>query len=304
MLVEKQSNAFIFEDSGYSEDVKKFNATCISDFLSFGKLKKWSAKTRRNYEVAVRQLYLYLSTENITFSELTPSLVVDFIDSEFGEYSANTVRTKLSVLKSFYEFLISYSRADSQPFLEIFFPKTERKLFKSMPLSVFNDFLEYLKDHSNFQLITAVKLMRYAGLRVSEAFSVNLTTDLRRVNEVYYVKLKGKGAKEREVPILSREFCAELQKIRMLYTDELYSEKLVGDQQTINYHLRKFCKQRNVGPFTSHDLRRAYARDLMAQTKDIELVRAFLGHDSYNTSLIYIQQEAIIQAESLRGVSM
>lgn len=282
----------LIDDAGYDDATKKANAALIGDFLAWLRRRKWSPKTRQSYEVTLRQFYNYCSVDNLPFADVTPQDANLFIIDCLQHYAANTQRLKISTLRSFYDYAQSLGVTDRQPFLQSYLPKKEETRFTYITNTDFAGFIAYLEAHSSYPLILGAKLMRYAGLRVSEACDIDINNDIRPSNSGYDVYVKGKGGKERAVPIFSADFCAEVKQLQALYPSPGLPIASIFAPATMAQHLTNYSKQAGVNPtYTTHDLRRAFAVDLMQQTGNIEIVRMALGHSEYTTTLIYIRDQ-------------
>lgn len=285
-------SAILLDDAGYDDKTKKANAALIGDFLQSLKLRRWSDKTVANYEVALRQFYNYCGDFNLNFTEVSAQDARGFIASRLQQYAPNSQRLKISTLRSFYDYIQSQGFAGIQPFLNTYFPKKEQSRFTYITSDDFAAFVQYLEGHSSYPVILGAKLMRYAGLRVSEACDIDIHSDIRPTDNGYDVYVKGKGGKERAVPIFSPSFCAELKQLRTLYPTPGLPVAAIFAPATMAMHLRRYSEAAGIKPtYTTHDLRRAFAVDLMQQTGNIEIVRMALGHSEYTTTLIYIRDQ-------------
>lgn len=278
--------------AGYDQQTEQANAALIGNFLGDLRLKRWSKVTITNYEVALRQFFNYCAGRNLRFTDVAPHDAKQFIAVDLAEYAPNSQRLKISCLRSFYDYIQGEGYSGLQPFLNSFFPRTERVRFTYFTNEDFEDFIEYLAGHSSYPVILGAKFMRYAGLRVSEASDVDIHNDLVQTEYGYDIYVKGKGGKERAVPIFSRSFCDELKQLRALYPSPGLPVAAIFSPNTMGKHLRNYSKQIGRDPaYTSHDMRRAFAVDLMQQTGNIDIVRMALGHSEYTTTLIYIRDQ-------------
>lgn len=277
---------------GYDLQTEHANAALIGDFLADLRIKKWSKATRTNYEVALRQFFNFCAPRNLAFIDVTPHDAKLFIAEFLASYAPNTQRLKISCLRSFYDYIQGEGLGDKQPFLSRFYPRKERTRFTYISDADFDGFVEYLVAHSSYPLILGAKFMRFAGLRVAEASDIDIHNDLQATNYGYDIYVKGKGGKERAVPIFSKDFCAELKQLRALYPTPGLPVAAIYSPQTMAKHLRDYSKSIGRDPiYTTHDMRRAFAVDLMQQTGNIEIVRMALGHSEYTTTLIYIRDQ-------------
>lgn len=290
----------------YDFATQKENAAAIAEFLAYLRMKRWSEKTVASYEVALRQLFNYCGASNLRFADLKPNHATAYIASVFSDYKPNTKRMKLAALRSFFDYLQAVDKAPRQPFLQLFLPKPEKSRYTYITDADFGALLKYIDSHSNFSVQFAVRLMRYCGLRVSEGIGLNLFEDIKPASSGgFEVTVKGKGAKFRTVPVLNKSFNEEIATVQAMYRDPSFDVVLDYSTQTINFHLERFSKE--IGSsiiYSSHDLRRAFASDMMEKTGNIEVVRYLLGHESFNTTLIYLRDSRALVQNALQGVTI
>lgn len=269
-------------------EIAKQNAAYVADYLNFITYKNLAPKTYTNYEVSIRQLYNYCTLHDLSLSDLTSSDFLEFSNRMFGNYKASSRSAKMSAISLFYDFLVITKKAKQNPILKIFYPRIVRPKFDPFPDALYKDLFAYVQDHSNPFYALGLDLMFFSGLRVSEVQNLDIIHDVKGQGDKMVLLIKGKGRKEREVPV----FAASSQKlIATLRTDlsTLVPYPLDVSQQVYQYHINAWHKANNVpGHYTCHSLRRAFALRAIQAYKDIEIVRYLMGHDSYNTTLIYL----------------
>lgn len=269
-------------------EIAKQNAADVADYLNFLKYKNVAPKTFSNYEVALRQLYDYCVFHNIQLSKLTSSDFLAFSSASYKDYKANTRSAKMSAISLFFEFLVITQKADQNPILKIFYPKIERSKFEPFPDKLYKNLYEYVQDHSNPFYALGLDLMFYSGLRVSEVQNLDIVHDVKGKGNEMILHIKGKGRKEREVPVFAKS-SQELIKSLRYDISSLVPYPLDVSQQVYQYHINQWHDKNNIpGHFTCHSLRRAFALRAIKAYKDIEIVRYLMGHESYNTTLIYL----------------
>ncbi len=194
----------------------------------------------------------------------------------------------MSAISLFYDYLIVAQKAKQNPILKIFYPKVERPKFEPFPDPLYSNLFGYVQDHSNPFYSLGLDLMFYSGLRVSEVQNLDIVHDIKGAGDKMVIYVKGKGRKKREVPVFAK---SSQQLITSLRTDlsSLVPYPLDVSQQVYQYHINQWHINNNIpGHYTCHSLRRAFALRAIKAYKDIEIVRYLMGHDSYNTTLIYL----------------
>lgn len=147
------------------------------------------------------------------------------------------------------------------------------------------------------------------GARVSEARGVR-PCDLTIVNGQPYVKLFGKGMKERTVPIPPLAWDVLLQ----FYIGPMHgygSEPSVFNSPIIplsDKHCRRTITElgRRAGisrPVASHDLRMTFGTAVYGSSKDIRATQELLGHASSLTTEGYTQVSDNAKLEAIKGVA-
>ncbi|AJC92392.1 integrase/recombinase [Campylobacter subantarcticus LMG 24377] len=138
-----------------------------------------------------------------------------------------------------------------------------------------------------------IKIIIFTGIRVSEAIYIKLK-DISEENDLYVIRIRGKGNKYRVV-MIKKELIEHLLKdvrVNYLSQDGLLFVNRNGKALTQAYISRiveqilfkaGIRKQKNG----AHMLRHTFATLLYKKQKDLVLVQEALGHASLNTSRIY-----------------
>lgn len=271
-----------------AETMDMMNAAIIADFLERVKNKNLSLNTYVNYEIALRQLYDFAKEENEYIADMTPFNINKLINTKYTEYAPTTVSARLSTFSMLYEHLIIENKSSTNPILKSLYPKKTKRKFTAFNKADYENFLKYLENTSSIDFVLSAILMRESGLRVSEPNSIDFKKDYIDVQGEKYINLIGKGAKQRTVPVYS----TKAQKIieNLIENHKNRSEIYISiTQQTMQYHINNWeKKEKKTEHHVTHDLRRGFAQSAMQTYHDIETVRYLMGHNSYNTTLIYL----------------
>ena len=144
--------------------------------------------------------------------------------------------------------------------------------------------LEALKA-ANIPERTLVLMLYGLGLRISELSSMTLDAMKPR-----WVRIVGKGGKIRDVPVsqglekLIHSYIQATQPKTFFFEEN--GQRLSED--SLRYKLNKIFKRIGI-KVTPHQLRHAYATELLNGGARIEEVSELLGHDSLATTQIYTQ---------------
>jgi len=205
--------------------------------------------------------------------------------------TARTVARKLSVLRSFFRFLVRENLLSINPVAAIVAPKQDRPLPKFLTEDEMvrlieapdADTVKGLRDRAIFETLYST------GLRISEL--VSLTDEL--VDFVGgTVRVMGKGRKERLVPIGERALRAIRRYLakRQGTSSFLFLNKnkkqlgVRGVRKVMDQYLRLMSLKTRVSP---HTIRHSFATHLLGRGADLRSVQELLGHANLATTQIY-----------------
>jgi integrase/recombinase XerD len=178
--------------------------------------------------------------------------------------SAATIGGRIAAWRSFFGFMVRQGHRADDPTLPLDRPRARRGVPR--PVDKLEEKLAQMDEQTRNIAIFLVS----TGLRISEACSVD--TQGEPAPEVLIVK--GKGSKERPVPLMPRAREA---------LDALGGRIPLGVRAV----------QRRVKPFgfTPHKLRHTYACRLAATGADLSVVQDLLGHASPATTRVYMRND-------------
>jgi site-specific recombinase XerD len=220
-----------------------------------------------------------------------------------------TIRLRFAALRSFYKFLVLRRGLGRSPVAEVQLPKQERSLPVVLSIAQIDDLLgvplRLPPDKKSppwlpLRDVAILELFYSCGLRISELLALDVK-DLDFIGET--VKVRGKGAKERIVPIGGPAINA-IQRYRQdaaVTSGALFLSKRRTriTQQAVDLLLRKYLKHSGI-PFSisPHKLRHSFATHLLDAGADLRSVQALLGHSSLSTTQIYthVTRERLKQA--------
>ncbi len=237
---------------------------------------------------------------------VNPSIISEFETSlRLAELSAVSINRIDSTLRTFFKH-IQIEHGVMNPTLEIEMNRTPRRLPKALTLDqilalIAAAFHEGQPITLRDQAI--IELLYGSGARVSELIGIN-TSDIQFSQTsdglITSVKLRGKGGKERIVPLGSYATKAiDIYRVRV--RPELVSKKpLQNNALFLNSRGGRITRQsawlivlraaqragivENVSP---HVFRHSYATHLLDGGADIRVVQELLGHASVTTTQIY-----------------
>ena len=216
-------------------------------------------------------------------------------------YTKKSTSRKIASLRSYFKFLIENEFITNNPMVTIKTPKIriEESLPKFLDLPDIEKIFKKLKNKQLFnsrksdRFYLIVRLLYATMARVSELCNIRIRDiDFERG----YIRLRGKGNKERIVPVdqTTLEIFMEYLKGRKTYDYEDFllvntrNQKLnprvvQGDIKTI----REKCGFPNSKIITPHIFRHTGATHLRRSGMDISELQDILGHSNPNTTRIY-----------------
>lgn len=273
-------------------EIARNNAKKIDFFLDQCKEKNLRFNTLKTYDYALTAFYNYALDKDLDFSDADLFDIRDFKKKTLGDYSPRSQNLKLSAIRSFYDVLGQYRLVDHNPVINSFNNKLDKKAITFVNDNDFRLILDYFKLTSSDSYVIGLGLMYYSGLRVGEVYDTDISRDIIFHGDKTYIRVHGKGAKERVVPVFD-SFTADMMKLILRQHNSLLPLKLGVNAQTYEYHFKNIAIKHNIKQYSCHDFRRGFAVNLYSKTKDLELLRVLLGHESYNTSLMYIRDATV-----------
>ena len=272
--------------------IDKDNAEKIAFFLDICKDRKLAPKTLESYDYALSTFYNYLSSHELPVEKASLFDIRNFKKESLAGFAPSSQNLKLSAIRKFYETLQEFNVLSFNPVSKSFSNRLERKTLTFVPEDVFMEIEKYFEENSSDNYLLGLRLMYFSGLRVGEIGLVDLINDISYVDGKMFLKIHGKGAKQRIVPVFSKAAAKQINNFRSKHSS-LLPLHIGTFMQTYDYHLERFSKKSNTPKYSCHDFRRGFAVNLYAKTHDIEMLRVLLGHESYNTSLMYIRDATI-----------
>ena len=281
------------------KNIKNSDDTTLRKYHSFLLLEKsLSNNTILAYEADLQRYIDYLDSEGIDYKEITLDQLRDFVNtlSEIGIVDRSQARI-VSGIKSFYKFLVYSEIIEDDPTELLEMPKIGTYLPQVLSVEEIDEMeaeidMSKKEGHRNRAII---ETLYGSGLRVSELINLKLS-DIYFNEE--YMKGRGKGNKERLVPI-SKESLRQI-KDWMMYRNEIDIQKGNEDYLFLNRRgapltrvmvfmiikdlANKAGIEKNISP---HTFRHTFATHLLEGGANLRDIQQLLGHESILTTEVY-----------------
>ena len=274
----------------------------ILDYSHYLKIERGlSSHTIQNYIRDLKKLISFIDKKKITSTpiEIKEDLIQQFIYEIAKEISPRSQARIISGLRSYFDYLIfeNYRASNHTDLIET--PKIGVKLPDTLSEQEINSLISAidLSKAEGERNRAMLETMYSCGLRVSELIDLKIS-DL--FFEEGFIKIVGKGNKERFVPIHS-----SAQNYIMLYMNEIRTQLTIkkGFEDTLFLNRRgkslsrqmifmilkalaiKINLNKKISP---HTFRHSFATHLLKNGADLRAIQQMLGHESITTTEVYV----------------
>ena len=278
------------------------NLRLVNSFLDYLKVEKGlAALSVEAYQSDMEQYSAFLLKRKRALREARRQDVRDFVNSLLSKgLDGRSVARKLSALRHFYKYLLLDRYIQADPTLNIDTPRQWKVLPKSLAADEIEQVLQGPPRPRDDRMSQALGLrdramleVFYAGaLRVSEVITLKLE-DLKL--EMGYVLVRGKGDKERIVPLGKAS-----QDVVQQYLRDARPVLAAGKSAPVLFIARgakSITRQRVwqvVGAASAHSrhasphmLRHSCATHMVENGADLRTVQTILGHADISTTQVY-----------------
>lgn len=282
-------------------------------FMAFLRVEKnASDHTLSSYDTDLRQFFDFLcrhfDTEDYSIDQID-RLAIRLWLGELAEQdlAQSSIARKVAALRSFFKYAFKHSWIHKNPAHLLVIPKKNHTLPKTVPAPDIQRMLDDYRNVENpigsFQDSVILELFYSSGVRVSELCGLN-TQDVQ-LNQAW-IKVRGKGNKERIVPIstsvnsMLRQFINQRERPApdsLIATTDLKKNETPlflapSGQRMYPKHvyrivhkaLQQFSEVTQKSP---HVLRHSFATHLLDNGADIRMIKEFLGHSSLASTQVY-----------------
>ncbi len=265
----------------------------VSKYLGYLEYeRKLSDNTLASYSNDLKDLDIYFNGNllNNKYDDMSTYF------NNINNIGSRSLAHHITVVNSFYEFLVREKVIENNPCLNIILPKLPQKLPNYLTEEEINKLLDInLVTPFDYRNKAMLELLYATGLRISELVNLKITDiDLHNC----FVRVFGKGKKERIVPIgdvAIKYLTIYVDRYRDVILKDKISDYLFISNSLKNISrqgffkfLKKECQrcgiEKNVSP---HVLRHSFATHMLAHGADLRVIQELLGHEDISTTQIY-----------------
>jgi integrase/recombinase XerD len=280
----------------------------FDQFLNFQRIERGLSKNSLSaYTRDLERFNVFLLREDISvlkFNEGHTEDLVSYLNAE--KLALSTTNRILSTLRSFYSYL-EREHGAYNPMKDVLSRKIPVRLPKALTISQVAQLIEATvvsDDIVSLRNKAILELLYSSGARVSEVVGLNLVdvSDVKSEDStIRIIKLRGKGGKERVVPMGSYSVKA-LDDYLVRVRPSLVAKNTKGKSKALFLNQRGSRISRQsawqlvvdaaervglVGGISPHVFRHSFATHLLDGGADIRVVQELLGHASVTTTQIY-----------------
>lgn len=261
--------------------------------------KRYSVHTITSYRLDLSQFQDFIIKEfDLSNPEHATYPIIRSWLAELSEqgYNTRTLNRKLATLRSFFKYLLRRGIVEKNPMAGISSPKVRKNIpsfIQEEPLQSILDSFTYRDDFSGLRDRVMLEFLYGTGTRLAEFLNIkDQDIDLHSG----LVKVKGKGNKERFVPLNK----SLIQLIRLYNTEKMKKVKNVSEYfivtdkgaqaypvfvyRTIKKYLSMIPTADKKSP---HTLRHTFATHLLNKGTDLNAIKDLLGHSSLAATQVY-----------------
>ena len=259
----------------------------IEEFRKSLKQTNLSTNTIDSYIRSAKQFFVMYE------GRISKKNLISYKNFLIENYKPKTVNLRIQALNKYLEFIkkdelkLKYIKVQQRTFLENVISDADYKYFKNK-----------LKRDGRINWYFVVRYLAATGARISELIQIKVEHI-----QVGYLDIYGKGSKVRRIYIpkaLRNETLSWLQKSNI--ESGYFFLNRIGTRITargIAYQLKTFAIEYGINPKVvyPHSFRHRFAKNFLEKYNDISLLADLMGHDSIETTRIYLRKTATEQQE-------
>lgn len=277
------------------------NQALVEIFLNHCAVERGLSKnTIAAYRRDLDKFLLFLEGQNLTISQATTMQISEFNGFlRQSQLSESSIARHIVAVRSLYAFL-SKDQGIENVAKDVNPPKIPKRLPKALSIGDIELLIAaYGEDLAGIRNRALIETLYATGARVTEIIQLNIGDISRTEGDTVTVKVRGKGGKERLVPMgkfaqhaldqyltRARPSMARSSQSDALFINEKQGSRLTRQSawQIVMKAAEKAGIERDISP---HALRHSFATHLLDGGADIRVVQELLGHSSVTTTQIY-----------------
>ena len=268
----------------------------VERFLNYLTVEKGlSENTLEAYKRDIRKFTKYLTENKKQITNFRRSDITSFLNHlrDSGN-QATTLARNIAALRGLCKFMLLEGIIDEDPIENLLTPKGWKRIPRIIGIEEVSDLLKKpegkklsLRDRAMLEIIYS------SGLRVSEVINIKMG-DISF--EAGFITIKGKGSKERVVPINEATLSTLVQYIEesrpeiLRKRDSRFLFLAKGGKPMTRQRLWQIIKSYSKGlsiQISPHTLRHCFASHLLDGGADLRALQKMLGHTDISTTQIY-----------------
>jgi integrase/recombinase XerD len=277
----------------------------VGAFLEMMSAERGAAKnTIEAYRRDLGEYSQFLGRKGVALTSAGREQVTQYLaELDANGIAASSSARKLSAIRQFHKFLAADGIRADDPTRIIASPKARRSLPKVLPIAEIDRLLSLSESEIELEgatdaqramshrLYLLLELLYATGMRVTELVSLKRAQVMR---DASFLTIRGKGSKERIVPLTDRARDAVKAYLATLEPGSPWLFPAGGEtgylsRQVFARELKGLAARAGIGAarISPHVLRHAFASHLLAGGADLRVVQTLLGHSDISTTQIY-----------------
>lgn len=232
------------------------------------------------------------------YSEISKKNLLLYKGFLLEKYKAKTVNLRIQGVNKYLEFLdrqkdkLTYVKVQQKKFLENVISDADYEFLKNQ-----------LKKHNYVDWYFVVRFLGATGARVSELIQIKVEHV-----KLGYIDLYTKGGKTRRIYIanLLKDEALNWLEHKHFYSGYIFCNRK-GDRFTtrgIAHQLKEFAHKFQLNPqvIYPHSFRHRFAKNFLAKYNDISLLADLMGHESIETTRIYLRRTSEEQRDIVNQI--
>lgn len=268
------------------------------DFIHYLRIERGlSDHTVEGYSRDIVRFLSFLKQRGVKLLEAEQSDITEYVGTLAGHLSTRSVARSISAIRTFFRFLVTEGALPDSPARLLESPRLSWRLPGVLSRSEVEDLLAQPDTAAwrGQRDLAMLEVLYATGLRVSELIHLKV----RDINlEAGYLKARGKGGKERVVPIGEKAIQAlksYLEEMRHRFAKANGSPYLFVTaslrpmtRQGFWKIVKKYGSSAGIDKrLTPHSLRHSFASHLLEAGADLRSVQLMLGHEDISTTQVY-----------------